>query len=185
METIIAGSDDIYDNQFKGRVRKMSASFWYKNVINIFMKLRMIISIGIPASGKSTWANGMVGTGLWVKTGRDDFRYMLENKGICNGNIENLITKCQDYLILEALKSGHNVIIDNTNINLKYIEHWLNLVKGIPIEIYTLKFDISLEQAIARDKLRSRPVGARVITSMHRNLQNLDISNLNLKEWQL
>ena len=138
------------------------------------MKLKMIISIGIPASGKSTWATEMVGTGLWIKTGRDDFRYMLENKGFCSGHIENLITKCQDFLIVEALKSGQNLIIDNTNLNSKYINHWIDLVKDIPnVEVYYKKFPITLTEAINRDHKRERKVGAAVIKRMFDQYNNL------------
>jgi predicted kinase len=147
---------------------------------------KVIITIGIPASGKSTWASEFVEANPdWVKTGRDDFRYMLQNKGVCSGQIENIITKSQSFLVDELVKSNVNVIIDNTHVHRKYIEHWINLLNQQNVEIYTLQFDISLTQAISRDKLRQRSVGVNVITSMYNSLQTLDISNLNLKEWQL
>lgn len=147
---------------------------------------KVIILIGIPASGKSTWATEFIENNPdWAKTGRDDFRYMLQNKGFCSGKIENVITKAQSFLVEELVKSNVDVIIDNTHVSLKYIEHWINLLNRQNVEIYTLRFDVSLAQAISRDKLRQRSVGFNVINSMYNSLQTLDISNLNLKEWSL
>ena len=42
--------------------------------------LKVIISVGVSASGKSTWATNFVSSNPnYVKIGRDDFRYSLNS----------------------------------------------------------------------------------------------------------
>ncbi len=135
--------------------------------------LEVIISIGVSASGKSTWSKEFVKRNAnYVRTGRDDFRYMLKDAGVCEPKIEDIINKLQDATILEALNKNQNVIIDNTNLKEEYIKHFIDLVK-YKANIKFRIFDISLNKAIERDKLRERSVGEVVIKKQFKQYQNL------------
>jgi predicted kinase len=117
-------------------------------------KLKVLILIGVPASGKSTWSLDFVRTNPdWVRVSRDDFRFMLKNQPVCEPRIELLINTIQDSVILDALAKGLNVIIDNTNLKKKYIEHFAKLVEPYASVEFQI-FDISLEKALERDAAR-------------------------------
>ena len=54
--------------------------------------LEILILIGIPASGKSTWSKEYVRKNPnWVRVSRDDFRDMLKSAQVCEPKIEELI----------------------------------------------------------------------------------------------
>ena len=127
--------------------------------------------IGVPASGKSTWAAEYVSKHAdWVKVGRDDFRFMLKNLPICEPNIEDLITKLQINVISEALDKGLNVIVDNTNLKETYINAIHDAIKT-KADMEFLVFDISLEKALERDSKRTKSVGKNILEKMHKQYE--------------
>lgn len=151
------------------------------------MKPKLIICIGIPASGKSTWSNKFVEeTEGWIKTARDDFRYGFQNKGLCDTKIEDLISKCQDFVAMEALEDGINVIIDNTNIKKIYLDHWNILAEGLA-DVYYKIFPISLTDAQTRNNQRERKVPTYIIDAMYKSYEKLisdsDYDFENLPKW--
>ncbi len=128
--------------------------------------LKVLILIGVPASGKSTWSLDFVRTNPdWVRVSRDDFRFMLKDQPFCEPKIESLINTLQDSVIMESLKKGLNVIIDNTNLKKKYIEHFAKLVEPYASVEFQI-FDISLEKALERDEAREKKVGKEVLERM-------------------
>ena len=135
--------------------------------------LEVIILVGIPASGKSTFCENFLKENKnYVKTSRDDFRYMFRNEGFCESKIEQMITEFQKEAILKSLKNGYNVLIDNTNVKLRYINEFIKMIKpyaNISFKVFDLPLDVCLE----RDKARARSVGEGVIKRMHSDLTNL------------
>jgi len=50
--------------------------------------LTVEILIGLPGSGKSTYAkNKVANSNNWIRVNRDDFRAMLKNQGMCENKI--------------------------------------------------------------------------------------------------
>lgn len=136
-------------------------------------KLKVKILIGIPASGKSTWADNFVHKNSdWVKVSRDDFRSMLKSQPICEPKIESLINTIQDNVILDSLSKGLNVIIDNTNLKQSYIEHFCELVK-YQASVEFQVFDISIDKAIDRNSLRDKKVPEIAIRKMFKEYKIL------------
>jgi predicted kinase len=133
----------------------------------------VILCIGIPASGKSTWSMEYVKKNPnYIRVNRDDYRIMLKDQPVCEPKVENYITKCVNNDILTGLHSGFNVIVDQTNCKAKYIEELCDLVKHFAIVKYRI-FDISIDKAIERDKNRKYMVGEVVIRRMHKNYVDL------------
>ncbi len=135
--------------------------------------LKILILIGIPASGKSTWAKDYVRRNPdWVRVNRDDFRLMLKDAQLCENKIEDMITALVKDTIGKALSKRLNVLVDNTNLKQKYITDIAETFK-YQADIDYRVFDISLEKAIERDNAREAKVGEGVIRSMHQSYKSL------------
>jgi predicted kinase len=136
-------------------------------------ELKVLILIGVPASGKSTWSLDFVRKNPdWVRVSRDDFRFMLKGQPVCDPKIESLINTLQDTVILDSLEKGLNVVIDNTNLKKKYIEHFAKLVQPYASVEFQI-FDISLDEALERDESREKKVGKEVLERMFKQYENL------------
>lgn len=136
----------------------------------------LYITIGLPASGKSTWAKKLVydNPGVYKRVNKDDLRAMLDVSHWSNGN-EQFVLDTRDYIVREALKQGKSVIVDDTNLNEKHQERLELLVshvnRGIDIEL--VFFDVSVEDCVKRDSQRTgtAKVGAKVIRSMSKSFE--------------
>lgn len=83
---------------------------------------KLIILVGVPCSGKTTWARNYIKENKnTVRLNRDDFRMMLRTEGFCENKVEMLISDVLFKGIESALLSKFDVIVDNTHVKLKYI----------------------------------------------------------------
>ena len=95
-------------------------------------KLKMIILVGFPGSGKSTWASHLTD-------------YVVINQDTL-GNRQRCIDQTK-----RCLKDGRSVIIDRTNINRKQRSIWTNIAKEFKIDkIECIELRIKPELAIER-----------------------------------
>lgn len=135
--------------------------------------LKILILIGIPASGKSTWSKDYVRNNPnYVRVNRDDFRSMLKNSQLCENKIEDMITGLVENVIAECLGKKLNVIVDNTHLQLRYINAIIEKFQYIADIDYRV-FDISLDKAIERDNNRENKVGEGVIRKMYKDYKVL------------
>lgn len=136
-------------------------------------ELEVVLYIGIPASGKSTYAKEFISKNPnYVIVSRDNFRYSLMNKGFCEPKVEDMITELVDYTILNSLKHNLNVIVDNTNLKVKHIKHFIDLVHERANVSFRV-FDVPVKTCLERDNLRERKVGEDVINRMYKDYVNL------------
>ena len=135
--------------------------------------LEVILCIGAPGSGKSTWAIDFVKKNpSYIRTSRDDFRFMLKGTPMCEPKVESLINELQKQTILNALGCNLSVVIDNTNLKIKYINEFINMVKEYANISYRL-FDIPLKTCIERDLNRDKKVGEIVLKRMYKDFEIL------------
>lgn len=129
---------------------------------------KLILTVGIPACGKSTWAKDEVrkdpeGT---TRVNRDDLRTMMSNYTFTDSN-EKLVTGVRDFAISHALKRGRNVIVDETNLNPRSFKEFCSMVQKLNIDCMIMEkpFYIELEEAIERDGKREgvNQVGEEVV----------------------
>jgi predicted kinase len=127
---------------------------------------QVYMTIGLPGSGKSTWADEYVRNNPNTKRiNKDSLRAMLDAGKWSKAN-EKMILEVRDVLILKALEDGYHVIIDDTNLAPKHQEHIRELVRG-KAEVRTKNFtDVPLETCIVRDLKRPNSVGETVIRRM-------------------
>lgn len=145
---------------------------------------KVIILQGLPASGKSTWAKQQIdeNKGMYKRVNKDDLRLMLDNGNWSQDN-EKFILKIRDEIILKSLENGKHIIVDDTNLAPKHIEHIKQLIKGLA-EIEVKFFEIDIDEAIKRDLKRTISVGEKVIQDMYdrylKPIQERYIPSINL-----
>lgn len=128
----------------------------------------LIILCGIPGAGKSFWAKQKIAEDPtnWVRVNNDDLRQSM-NGSVFTNDYEKLIKATREFIVLQALKSGKNVIVDNLNLGKRNFEDYCKLAKssGREIKVFEKSFYVEKEEAIKRDSERtgSAKVGPEVI----------------------
>jgi predicted kinase len=127
-------------------------------------KLKLVITQGLPASGKSTWAAEQRG---FVVVNRDSIRAMLGCK--FSHKNEKLVRTIRDTSILAALDSGKSVIVSDTNLSEDVVEGLTKLAadSGAAVSIKSF-MHVPIQVCVERDAARpaEQRVGARVILGM-------------------
>jgi predicted kinase len=129
---------------------------------------KVLILIGLPASGKSQFATQLLLSepGKWVRVNKDLLREMAHASYWTKAN-EKFIIQLRDRIILMALESGKNIIVDDTNFG-PHVAQIKELVKGQAIvEVNNSFLQVPVEECIRRDLLRPRSVGKDVIMEMY------------------
>jgi len=128
------------------------------------MNKTLMVPRGVPASGKSTWAKDWVADDpdTRVRVNRDDIRFMLFGKYW--GVDEKYVTRVQNDLLRSALASDKSVVLDNTNLDNKFLVDVLKIASEYDEVVpMFMDFPISFEEAVQRDTARDRHVGEAVI----------------------
>jgi tRNA uridine 5-carbamoylmethylation protein Kti12 len=137
--------------------------------------LRLIMTKGLPASGKSTFAKELIAKepGKWKRINKDLLREMFDG-GKWSRENEKFILNMRDCLIAQAFNSGFSVIIDDTNLHETHELRLKALAKGALINGITVNFevkdftDVPVEVCIDRDYDRAiGKVGKKVIMGMY------------------
>lgn len=123
---------------------------------------KLIVLVGLPASGKSTYANTLAQIPNTIVLSSDKLRKELLGDESCQTNnqlvFDTLYSRAKQYLI-----DGYNVVIDATNINMKDRKRTLTHFQSLNIERIALVFATPIEVCYARDEKRERTVGKDVI----------------------
>lgn len=136
---------------------------------------KLILTRGIPGSGKSTWAKKWVEKDPEhrIRFNWDDIRNMMgpywvvtrENTGIMKVMRESFLTKMMD--------KCWDIVIDNMNLNPKEYEYYNNVINNynkihdIQYELEFKDFFISVDECINRDALRTNPIGEKTIREIY------------------
>ena len=128
---------------------------------------KLLILQGIPASGKSFFAKQWVEESpkTRVIVNRDSIRRGLGVYWVPSR--ESLVTSIEQHSVYEALDMGYDVCLDATNFNPKFLEKWEEIASLLNIPIEYKQFEISLEEALERDKNREFSVGEEVVKSFY------------------
>lgn len=129
---------------------------------------RVILTRGLPASGKTTWANELLAKepGRWKRINKDSLREMLDGGKYTSSNEADIIVT-RNNLILLALSQGKHVIVDDTNLNPMHEAGIRELVKGLAVVEVKDFTDVPIEVCIERDNKRANGVGEKVIRDMY------------------
>lgn len=133
---------------------------------------KVIITIGIPASGKTTWSKEYVKSNpTTVIVCRDDIR--LEH-GLKFGENEEAVNRFHRSKIAAAIHYGHDVVVADTNIHLPHRRSLISFAHYHNADVELKLFPIELEEALRRDKLRTASVGESVVTRFYERWMSMD-----------
>ena len=134
----------------------------------------LIITRGLPASGKSTWARKWVDEDVAerARVNRDDLRFNLYGTARPAHRQESAIGVAQQAAVRALLAAGRSVVVDDMHLRARYVSAWVELAAqagaGFAVQDFT---DVPVEECIRRDGERAargdRAVGADVIRQLH------------------
>lgn len=139
-------------------------------------KQKIILTRGLPASGKSTWAIEYVknSNGKAKRVNKDLLCEMID-AGVYSKPNEQMILEARDALVNGFLHGkAETIIIDDTNFEQKHFDKMQEYADayrqyvGTDVTVEYKDFlDVSLDECIERDSKRIKPVGQKVIRDMH------------------
>ncbi len=130
---------------------------------------KAIVTIGLSASGKTTWATEKCRKDKnFININRDDLRFTLTGSDgwkdyKLNKAIENIVTETQNSIVRSAYSRNKNVIISDTNLNEDRRSSLISYLESVGFEVQIKEFDVDLMTAIKRDLHRKNSVGYEVI----------------------
>jgi predicted kinase len=136
---------------------------------NIMRRQKVVIFMGLPGSGKSTKRRELMAANSlkWVAVNKDSLRDMCHNKKFTKGN-ESFILGIRDFIILQALAAGKDVIVDDTNLDPKHEIRIREIVGDQADVIVDRSFlDVPLEVCLEQNIQRPNPVREHVIIDMY------------------
>lgn len=136
----------------------------------------LVILCGLPRSGKSTYASNFNGTILSRDTIREEL-YGTRN----NFDNEELVSCIFNARLDTALNTQDNVLIDNTNLKLKYIEPFLRIANTYNYDIRIVRFFTDTITLYERAKATNFPI--KVINNMVSTQELYKFTVDNLKQF--
>jgi predicted kinase len=133
--------------------------------------LALVITRGLPASGKTTWARKWVAEDMnhRARVNRDDLRRLLHQTATYEWPQERAVTEASHAGARALLAAGYSVVIDDTNLRQRYVRTWREIAADLGAVFQTVDFEVDVEECIRRDHIRwdqSAKVGEEVIRTM-------------------
>jgi predicted kinase len=125
-------------------------------------KNALIILVGPPASGKSTWGKEFAKRNNVVYTSTDEIRGEI-GKGEDDQSVSAGAFALAKKRVSDALSQGKHVMIDATSVNRKSRKDWVNMGRGHGAYIIAVAFEVPTDELYRRDAARARHVGKEVI----------------------
>ncbi len=137
---------------------------------------KIIVTRGLPASGKSTWAKAFVAADPHARfrVSRDEIRAMLGYPGLGDHIQELNVTAIEEAMVTAMLKRNDGdaiVVVDAMHLKATYVKRWYRF--GVDVE--TKDFPVEVAEAQRRDVARAvagrHSVGTDVIVKIAQRFQ--------------
>ncbi|MBX7227319.1 MAG: AAA family ATPase [Chitinophagales bacterium] len=125
---------------------------------------QILVLIGSPCSGKSTFAEYYAKFHDVFRINRDDLRKMLRFSEQMEFYDEDLLTEITYKMMGTALAKGKNLLIDNTHTKKEYLDEIIQRFNHLA-DIKFKVFEVPLEELLERNQERTRKVPLGVIRS--------------------
>lgn len=129
---------------------------------------RLLITRGLPASGKTTFARKLQPD--VVRVNRDDLRRMLHGRRLHTQHAEAQVTQAQRAAVEALLRARGSVIVDDTNLRAKTVREWAEMAARFTASFEVHDFtDVPVDECVRRDVDRPEDerVGEDAIRRMH------------------
>ncbi|NOY69053.1 MAG: ATP-binding protein [Deltaproteobacteria bacterium] len=130
----------------------------------------LTLTVGIPASGKTTWA---LAAGFDCEICLDDCRKKLwGDPGVQDGpGGLPVLLEFQAQEIRAAMRENKRIVVHNTNILKAHRLPIIEMAKAAGYHVRIVFFDVPVEECIWRNKNRDNPVPEAVIRQFHEALE--------------
>lgn len=130
------------------------------------MRPRLILTVGLPGSGKSSW---LARQGVNAISSDEIRRWIADDP--TDQSIHRIVFRAVRYLVVQRLAIGRPLTyIDATNLTPWERRPYIRLGQLHDCDVEALFFDVPLETCIERNRLRQRIVPEQAIREMARRL---------------
>lgn len=132
---------------------------------NLIMSGKLVLTHGLPGSGKSTWAEAQVAQDpeSRVRINRDDIRTKLFGEKYHKGNFpqksESQVSVVHQSLMKEALVKGKTVYCDDTNLNPRFLSQLTNIARNYGADVEQVHFNVPVDECKRRNAARAAAGG--------------------------
>lgn len=150
--------------------------------------MKAILTIGIPCSGKSTWAEKFCHVNDYREINRDNLRMSLFNLASYNDYKmnrfnESVVTDKVNDLIQESAQNKQNIVISDTNLNEKYRNDLVKKLEDLGYDVELKVFEVEFFDALKRnDKRVNKFVPRTVMYNMYRRFMDYQEATLAWKK---
>lgn len=139
----------------------------------------LVLTRGIPGSGKSTWAKRWVADNPEWRTriNRDDLRMMTQGQPVLDRMREETLSTMQAAMVEAALRAKISVVVDDTNLTARFVKEWMRLAAKLGVPVEFKDFNTNLDLCIQRDIRRGQQGGRCVSEEVIRNFHNRFVRN--------
>jgi predicted kinase len=127
------------------------------------MNNTIYIAVGLPGSGKSTYAKNFIKDKDIEYLSSDELRAVF-GKGEDDQSVTPLVFGHIKRKVDEFLKDGKNVLVDATSVNRRERSDYINTAKKYGAKVVALVFKMDRDGLIARNKKRGEQGGREVPT---------------------
>ncbi|UHJ58638.1 AAA family ATPase (plasmid) [Mycolicibacterium fortuitum] len=138
----------------------------------------VLILTGLPAAGKTTWANTwrQADPGNREIINRDTLRYHLFGQySELTQEQEDIVTTHEISLAETALLNGKSIVIDDTNLEPEHLAVWTDLAHRHNLTYQIITIDTPLAECLERNRRRAANGGRlapeHIIHEMHRTAE--------------
>lgn len=133
--------------------------------------MKAYVTIGVPGSGKSTWAAKQPALEINLDECREQ---------VCGNAADQSATPAavalRDKLIREAAENEQDIVLSDTNLNHQFRLLMVGYLLRLGYDVCYVVFDVSARQAKAWNQLRDRVVPEHVIDRMHQQMRVVDFA---------
>jgi predicted kinase len=129
---------------------------------------KIVLTRGLPASGKSTWAKAWVEAdpSTRLRVNRDDIRFQLYGSYWGDSVDEQMVSRVEEAMVKAAVDAGKDVVVDATHLASRYVRRWISLAYEVTVQNFEVPIVDIVRRDLARAERGERAVGSDVIMGM-------------------
>ena len=132
---------------------------------------KIIVLIGIPGSGKSTYANSFKEKKGYIIFSSDEYRKILLGNEEDQSSNKFIFEKLREDVSTLASNYDGDIIIDSTNISKRNRKCWIDIANKYNFKCVAVYFNVRIDECLRRISNRERKVPSHVLYRMNKNFE--------------